>query len=127
MNLFKKTVALIIFILLFNLLIGYNANLVYAQNTNESGTYLENPLGSESLTAIDIYARLIYAFMGFTGILALIMFILGGFQWMTAGGNAEKIKKGRDTLIWAVLGLVIIFASYAILRAVFQTLQFGAG
>jgi len=87
---------------------------------------LDNPLGPTNLGPQDIYGRLIYAFIGVTGAVALSMFILGGFQWMTAGGNPEKIKKGRDTLMWAVLGLLVIFSSYAILRAIFQTLQFSA-
>ncbi|HLD27243.1 MAG TPA: pilin [Patescibacteria group bacterium] len=85
---------------------------------------LDNPLGSNTLTGIDLYSRLIYAFMGIAGVVALLMFIIGGFQWMTAGGNAEKVKQGRDTLLWAIMGLVVIFSSYAILRAVFETLKF---
>ena len=87
-------------------------------------TCLENPLGPENLTMEQLYGRIIYGFMAGTGALALLMFVIGGFQWLTAAGNAEKIKKGRDTLMWAVLGLVVIFSSYAILRAVFTTLQF---
>lgn len=85
---------------------------------------LDNPLGNNTLGPQDLYGRLIFAFMGITGVVALLMFILGGFQWMTAGGNAEQVKKGRDTLMWAVLGLLVIFSSYVILRAIFKTLQF---
>ena len=85
---------------------------------------LDNPLGNQNPQPQDLYGRLIFAFMGITGIIALLMFIIGGFQWMTAGGNAEKVKQGRDTLLWAIMGLVVIFSSYAILRAVFETLKF---
>ncbi len=84
---------------------------------------LENPLGNIT-NPTQLYARLIFAFMGMTGVVALIMFLIGGWQWLTAGGNAEKVKKGEETIIWAVFGLVLIFASYAILRAVFETLKF---
>ena len=84
---------------------------------------LENPLGSQNPQPQDLYGRLIFAFMGITGIIALLMFIIGGFQWMTAGGNAEKVKKGRDTLMWAVFGLIVIFSSYAILREIFNVLK----
>jgi hypothetical protein len=85
---------------------------------------LENPLGSNALTPQQIYGRVIYSFMGVTGALALIMFVIGGIQWMTAAGVADRVKKGRDTLMWAVLGLIVIFSSYAILRAVLEALQF---
>ncbi|MDP2586277.1 MAG: pilin [Candidatus Komeilibacteria bacterium] len=85
---------------------------------------LDNPLGENIKTPADLYSRLIFGFMGVTGVIALLMFVIGGLQWMTAGGAADKVKKGKDTLIWAALGLVIIFSSYAILRAIFETLNF---
>jgi len=86
-------------------------------------TVLQNPLGNVNNVS-QLYGRIIYAFLGLSGAVALIMFILGGFSWMTAQGNEEKIKKGRDTLIWAVLGLIVIFSSYAVLRTIFETLTF---
>lgn len=85
---------------------------------------LENPLGTNVNSLSQIYGKVIYAFLGMSGVIALIMFIYGGFHWMTAGGNEEKVKKGRDTLLWAALGLVVIFSSYAILRTIFESLQF---
>lgn len=112
---------IVIFALLTLLLAGPP---VQADETCTQGTCLDNPLGDNSLSMEEVYARIIYGFMAGTGALALLMFVIGGFQWLTAAGNAEKVKKGRDTLMWAVLGLVVIFSSYAILRAVFTTLQF---
>ena len=101
---------------------GDNALITPASNT-QTKTSLENPLGS--VTSISqLYGRIIYAFLGLSGAVALVMFILGGFSWMTAGGNEEKVKKGRDTLIWASLGLVVIFSSYAVLKTIFETLDF---
>ncbi|MCX6785268.1 MAG: pilin [Candidatus Komeilibacteria bacterium] len=91
---------------------------------NTPDVKLENPLGAGINTPTQLYARIIYSFMGMTGVVALIIFIIGGYQWMTAGGNAEKVKKGLDTIIWAIFGIIVIFASYAILRAVFETLRF---
>ena len=37
---------------------------------------------------------------------------------MTAAGSNEKVQKGKDILIWATVGLVIIFTSYALVRFV---------
>jgi len=44
------------------------------------------------------------------------MFIFGGLTWMTSAGAPDKVKKGRDIIIWSVVGLFIIFASYALLK-----------
>jgi len=39
--------------------------------------------------------------------------------WMTSGGSAERLKKGKDTVLWTILGLVIIFMSYIIINFLF--------
>lgn len=94
------------------------------EDAGATGATLDNPLGQGISSPLDLYARIIYGFMAVTGVVALLMFVIGGFQWMTAGGAADKVKKGKDTLVWAALGLVLIFSSYAILRAIFETLSF---
>jgi len=48
------------------------------------------------------------------------MFVYGGLLWMTSGGSNEQVKKGRDILIWATVGLVIIFSAYGLVRFVIQ-------
>lgn len=88
-----------------------------------SGT-LKNPLGENATNIAVIYGRIIYTFLGISGALALIIFLYGGLTWMTSAGNEEKVKIGKETLIWGILGLAVIFSSYAILRTIFQNLQF---
>ena len=63
-----------------------------------------------------LIGQLINGILGVVGSLTLIMFIYGGFVWMTATGNSERITKGKDILIWATLGLVMIFISYALVK-----------
>lgn len=52
--------------------------------------------------------------LGFLGIIAVIIVLLGGFKWMTAGGNDEKVQDAKKLLIAGVIGLAIIFSAYAI-------------
>ncbi len=125
----KKIIVILFFITLFALpAILFAAGETPAAETppaaQPSPTTLDNPLGPDASGPVDLYARIIFAFMGLTGVIALLMFIIGGFQWMTAGGAADKVKKGKDTVIWASFGLILIFSSYAILRAIFETLKF---
>ena len=92
---------------------------VFADKCNEESgeVCLNNPLGSDT-TPQGLIGRVIIAVLGIVGSLALAMFIYGGLTWMTAAGNNEKVQKGRDILIWATIGLIIIFASYALVRFV---------
>lgn len=69
-----------------------------------------------------IIGLIIKAVFGLVGSIALAMFVYGGLMWLTSGGNAEKVKKGRDVLVWAVIGLAVIFGSYAIVDFVLSTL-----
>lgn len=75
---------------------------------------LPNPVGTADFR--EIVGRMIQVLTGGAGTLGLLMFIYGGFQWLTAGGNPEKIKKGRDILLWSVLGMVVMFTSYFTVR-----------
>lgn len=78
---------------------------------------LPNPLGGTT-DIRTIIGRVISAALGISGSIALLMFIWGGMLWLTSGGSPERIKKGKDAIVWAVLGLVLIFGSYAILNFV---------
>lgn len=62
-----------------------------------------------------LIARVVRAALSIAGILALIYFVIGGFYFLTSAGNAERVKKGRAILVWASIGLVLAFTSYAII------------
>lgn len=80
---------------------------------------LDNPLGGiESPQAL--VGQVINSIFGIVGSLALVMFIYGGFLWLTSAGSAEQVKKGKDIFIWAVIGLVVIFSAYSLVRFVIQ-------
>lgn len=79
---------------------------------------INNPLAADSPQALIGYV--INNILGIVGSLALVMFIFGGIIWMTSSGSADKIKKGRDILIWSIIGLVVIFSAYALVRFVIQ-------
>jgi len=59
-------------------------------------------------------ARIINVAMGLLGVVAVLIILLGGFKWMTAGGNDEKVKEARKLIISGIIGLVIILCAYAI-------------
>ncbi len=50
------------------------------------------------------------------GSITLAIFVIGGVFYLTSRGNQEQIKKGTDTMLWAVIGLLVIFSSYAMLN-----------
>jgi magnesium-transporting ATPase (P-type) len=53
-------------------------------------------------------------FLSFLGVIFMILMIVGGFNWMTAGGDEQKIDKAKDTIRAAIIGIIIIIAAYAV-------------
>jgi len=90
----------------------------------ESGDKVElnNPLGDIDSPS-EFIGTIIKAVLGIIGSLALLMFIYGGLTWMLAAGNTDKVTKGKNILIWAVIGLVVIFTAYAVVNFVFDSLS----
>ncbi|MEK7164414.1 MAG: hypothetical protein AAB779_00545 [Patescibacteria group bacterium] len=78
-----------------------------------------NPLGATG-GAPELAGRVIRLLLGFTGVASLVFFIWGGIELLTSRGNQDKIKSGRDTIVWAVIGMFVAFSSYIILRYVIQ-------
>ena len=52
------------------------------------------------------------------GIVAVIMIILGGFTMMTSSGDPGKVKKGKDTILYGVIGLVVALLAIVIVNFV---------
>ncbi len=77
---------------------------------------LNNPLGAGVTSVPQLIGKVIKAVVGIVGSLALLMFIYGGFTWMLSGGNSTAVERGKNILMWAAIGLVIIFMSYAIVN-----------
>lgn len=69
-----------------------------------------------------IVARIIEVFLGLLGTIAIILIIYGGWLWMSAAGDAQKITQAKKTLINAVIGLAIILSAFAITQFIVSSL-----
>jgi len=81
------------------------------------------PSGQEIDIALDmplnkLIAWFYYFIVGIAGLSAFFMLVWGGFTWLTSAGSTAKISDAKDRLKAAVLGIVIILASFLILQAI---------
>jgi hypothetical protein len=67
----------------------------------------------------------IKAFLSILGVVFLFLIIYGGWLWMTAQGNEQKVDQAMGTIRTAIIGLIIILAAYAISYYVFSVLATG--
>ncbi len=76
-----------------------------------------NPLGTTNVNTV--INRIIRAAVGVVGALFLAMFVWGGALWMTSAGDPERVKKGKQALLNALIGMVVVALSYTILNVLF--------
>ena len=66
----------------------------------------------------DVVIKVINGIIGVVGLVAVVMVILGGISYMTSAGDASKVKKGKDTILYGLIGLVIVGLAFAIVNFV---------
>ena len=107
----KGLIKAIVFLALFSLValpqlvsaVSLEVGIEYATATG---------LGTKDIR--ETIASIINVAMGLLGIIAVVIILIGGFRWMTAAGNDEKVKEAKKLITAGVIGLIIILTAYAI-------------
>lgn len=69
--------------------------------------------------SIGEYASAIYSFLaGAIAMIAAVMILYGGFQWMTASGNAGNVQKAKTTIYSSLIAIVLTLGSYLMLYTI---------
>jgi len=62
-----------------------------------------------------LFQRVVGYALGFAGIVLFILLIVGGFKFITSGGDPKAVEDAKKTLTYAIGGLIVILISYLIL------------
>lgn len=81
---------------------------------------LVNPLKTANVA--QLISNILKAAVSVVGAFALLIFVYGGFLWLTSGGEAGKVQQGKDAMKWAIIGLFVVFSSYALVSFVLSAL-----
>lgn len=103
------------------LLVSYLLLVFFAASlpAHAAGLVPDCPNGNYSLGSfLDLAQNVIKYILGISGSLALLVFIYGGFLWLTSGGEQKRIQQGMDTLTHGAIGLAIVFGSWVIVNFV---------
>lgn len=134
MKFFKFT---IIFLLLFNAF-SFCALAVTETATPETGLLPDKEsgaggcpnggnCGNYSLNdMVSVALKVSNFILGIVGSLALLAFVAGGVMWTISAGNQEMVTRGKQTILGAIIGLAIVFASYMIIQLVYGALGISA-
>ena len=64
----------------------------------------------------DTVIRILNSIIGALGLIAVVLIIIGGIGYMTSAGDATKLKKAKDTILYACIGLAICALAFAIVN-----------
>jgi len=120
MNRFTK----IIFLSAMLVSVFFSAGQVFAQSKFIPQCALDNPTGNAATEgecrSVSVFVTLLINIASYlftvVGALALLFFIYGGFTLILSRGSTEQVKKGKDIMVAAVIGLVIVFGAYMLVR-----------
>lgn len=118
-NLSKKALAGLLSLPLASLLaLPTIVGAVEFNDVNNFGVGKEQEFGKQvGLGKRDVketVGNIINVVLGILGIIAVVIILAGGFKWMTAGGNEDKVGEARKMIIQGVIGLVVVFAAWGI-------------
>ena len=121
----KKILFIITFIFLVSLVtpvwLGQDA---LASRLSESvNKTAEQAALNQNSNLSELVALILNGILGLLGLVFLILLLYGGYTWMTAMGAEEKVKKAKNTIVSATIGLLIIILSYAIVNYVISLLN----
>ena len=86
---------------------------------------LAGPAGAQSFGSLITIILSILLFV--VGSISVVFFIIGGFRYVTAHGNEEQAEGAKKTMTHAIIGLIVVIMSFAIIAIITQVLISGKG
>ena len=80
---------------------------------NQSGTCTDT---TQTNKVNDLIRQIINVLSVIVGIVAVIMIIVGGFRYITSGGSSEKVTSAKNTILYAIIGLIVVALAQIIVR-----------
>jgi len=111
-KIYKHLISLAVVALLLTPVFALQVSAQADFGLNEVGNGLDNSLSDRDPRAI--VGSIINVALGFLGVIAVAIVLMGGFKWMTAGGNEDKVSEAKKLLGAGVIGLAIVLAAWAV-------------
>jgi cytochrome bd-type quinol oxidase subunit 2 len=93
--------------------------VAHGQATTFSIESVDVGLGTADLK--ETVLNILQLVLGLLALIAVVMIIWGGFTWLTAGGNEEKVEQAKRIITAAIIGLIVILLAWAIVIFVART------
>ena len=75
---------------------------------------------------VGIVSQIINILLFLIGVVSVIMIILGGFKYALSGGDSDKVTGAKNTVLYAIIGLIVAILAFAIINFVIGTVSSGS-
>lgn len=92
---------------------------VFAQNAAQNGVDAANPGGNVPTTLFgtdSIFTTIVNVLLFVIGAISVIMLIIGGIRYTVSAGDSGNVTAAKNTIMYAIIGLVIAFLAFAIVN-----------
>lgn len=95
---------------------------VLAATAGLGSSTLPQPSNISDRPFLDLLSSIINWILGLVGTVAVLMLIWGGFNYLTSAGNSDQTKKAKQTITYAVVGIIIIALAYTLVNFITGTI-----
>lgn len=107
---------------------GYLSTPVSAQSAGDQvlggAGQAAGPSSSSAPDITVVFTKVVNTILYVLGAIAVIMIVIGGIRYVTSGGDASGVTAAKNTILYAVIGLIVAILAYAIVN--FVAKSFGA-
>jgi len=96
-----------------------------AANNISGGITAAAPDGGGGINARNLVTSIMGWLTFVVGVISVVFIIIGGIRYITSGGDAEKVKKAKNTVLYACIGLAVAILAGAIAAFINSTIQSG--
>jgi len=100
---------------------------INSSNPAEAGAQAARGNGTpaELIGSNGVFTRITNTVLYAVGIISVIMLIYGGLRYVVSGGDSKKVTDAKNTIIYAIIGLIVAILSYAIVNFVINAIGGG--
>jgi hypothetical protein len=90
---------------------------------NKTNSVVGGAYATDAVDLTTLIGNIINYSLGFLMLTGVIIILVAGFMWMTAGGNDDKVTKAKSWMINGIIGIIIVLLAYIITAGVFEIIK----
>jgi len=119
----KLTIIILSLFMLIGIASLVPATVTLASAADQIKTGVDSVGGGDSSSLPSTFKTIVNVMLFILGAIAVIMVVVGGIRYTTSGGDSSSTKAAKDTILYAVVGLVVAMLAYAIVNFVLTSFK----